>query len=136
WSTYQNLYPSDVQMDFVPLDLEQLTDAFFEQKGLYNGDWDIVHINTHWVARAYETDGLFVLNDSVQTAPPEDYANAWSDSLTGLQNFKGSIYGLPSTTDRSASCCGRTYSKIQKNSGVFKSITARHWRYPKLGMIF
>src|SRR5690606_2627320 len=39
--------------------------------------------------------GLFVLNDLVQTAPPEDYANAWSDSLTGLQNFKGSIYGLP-----------------------------------------
>lgn len=95
WSTYQNLYPSDVQMEFVPLDLEQLTDAFFEQKGLYNGDWDIVHINTDWVTRAYETDGLFVLNDLVQTAPPEDYANAWSDSLTGLQNFKGSIYGLP-----------------------------------------
>src|SRR5690606_33167361 len=81
WEAYQNQYPSDVQMEFVPLDLEQLTDAFFEQKGLCNGDWDIVHINTDWVTRAYETDGLFALDNFVQTAPPEDYPNVWSDSL-------------------------------------------------------
>lgn len=95
WSAYQTLYPSDVQMEFVPLDLEQLTDALFEQKGLYNGDWDIVHINTDWMTRAYETQGLCALNDFLQARPPEDGLNAWSDSLTGLQNFDGGIYGLP-----------------------------------------
>lgn len=95
WNAYQRLYPSDVQIEFVPLDLEQLTDAFFEKQGLYNGDWDMVHINTDWIARAYETEGLYALNDFIQQRPPEDYANAWSDSLTGLQNFDGRIYGLP-----------------------------------------
>lgn len=95
WEAYQRLHPSDVQIEFVPLDLEQLTDAFFEKKGLYNGDWDIVHINTDWITRAYETQGLYALNDFVQAHPPEDYPDAWSDSLTGLQNFDGRIYGLP-----------------------------------------
>src|SRR5690606_1654692 len=39
--------------------------------------------------------GLFALDDFVQTAPPEDYPNIWSNSLTGLQNFNGNLYGLP-----------------------------------------
>ncbi|HLT88540.1 MAG TPA: extracellular solute-binding protein [Sphingobacterium sp.] len=95
WAAYKSQHPSDVQMEFVPLDLEQLTDAFFEKDGLYNGDWDIVHINTDWITRAYDTQGLVALNDFLQANPPEDYDNAWSDSLTSLQNFDGRIYGLP-----------------------------------------
>lgn len=95
WAAYKSLHPSDVEMEFVPLDLEQLTDAFFETDGLHNGDWDIVHINTDWITRAYDIQGLLALNDFLQANPPEDYDNAWSDSLTSLQNFNGHIYGLP-----------------------------------------
>lgn len=95
WAAYQSAHPSDVQLEFVPLDLEQLTEALFEKDGLRNGDWDIVHINTDWIARAYERQGLCALDDFLQANPPEDYEKAWSDSLTALQRFEGRIYGLP-----------------------------------------
>lgn len=95
WSAYQQLHPSDVEMEFVPLDLEQLTEAFFEKQGLQNGDWDIVHINTDWIARAYESKGLRVLNDLIAQNPPEGYDHAWPESLTNLQQFEDRIYGLP-----------------------------------------
>ena len=95
WAAYQRLYPSAVQMEFVPLDLEQLTETFFEKGGLHNGDWDIVHINTDWLARAYDVQGLCVLNDFLQTDPPENYDKAWPASLTALQDFAGQVVGLP-----------------------------------------
>lgn len=95
WAAYQALHPSDVQIEFVPLDLEQLTEALFDQQGLYNGDWDIVHMNTDWMARAYETQGLCALDNFMANHPPEGADQAWPDSLSGLQRFEGQIYGLP-----------------------------------------
>ncbi|PRD54193.1 extracellular solute-binding protein [Sphingobacterium gobiense] len=95
WTAYQTQYPSEIAIEFVPLDLEELTEAFFDNKGLYNGDWDIVHINTDWVTRAYETKGLFALDDLLARNPPEDAGDAWPASLKDLQLFDGHTYGLP-----------------------------------------
>ncbi|CAM3579675.1 extracellular solute-binding protein [Sphingobacterium prati] len=95
WAAYQEVYPSEVEMEFVPLDLEELTAAFFEKKGLNNGDWDIIHINTDWLARAYETNGLSALDGMIVQNPPEDLKGAWSESLQALQRFDEQIFGLP-----------------------------------------
>jgi len=95
WAAYQEIYSSDVEMEFVPLDLEELTAAFFEKKGLNNGDWDIIHINTDWLARAYETNGLSALDGMIVQNPPEDLKGAWSESLQALQRFDEQIFGLP-----------------------------------------
>ncbi|WP_433901543.1 extracellular solute-binding protein [Sphingobacterium puteale] len=95
WAAYQEVYPSEVEMEFVPLDLEELTAAFFEKKGLNNGDWDIIHINTDWLARAYETKGLSALDGMIVQNPPEDLKGAWSESLQALQRFDEQIFGLP-----------------------------------------
>ncbi len=95
WAAYQELYPSDMEIEFVPLDLEELTAAFFENQGLYNGDWDIVHINTDWIARAYETKGLANLDLMLDQYPPEEVGCAWSESLQALQRFDGQVFGLP-----------------------------------------
>lgn len=95
WAAYQQVYPSEVEMEFVPLDLEELTAAFFEKKGLNNGDWDIIHINTDWMARAYETKGLSALDGMIVQNPPEDLKGAWSESLQALQRFDEQIFGLP-----------------------------------------
>ena len=95
WAAYQEIYSSDVEMEFVPLDLEELTAAFFEKKGLNNGDWDIIHINTDWIARAYETNGLSALDGMIGQNPPEDLKGAWSESLQALQRFDEQIFGLP-----------------------------------------
>lgn len=95
WAAYQKVYPSDVEMEFVPLDLEELTAALFEKKGLKNGDWDIIHINTDWIARAYETKGLSALDSMIVQNPPEDLKGAWPESLQALQRFDQQIFGLP-----------------------------------------
>lgn len=95
WAAYQELYPSDMEIEFVPLDLEELTAAFFENQGLHNGDWDIVHINTDWVARAYETKGLANLDLMLDQYPPEEVERAWPESLQALQRFDGQVFGLP-----------------------------------------
>ena len=95
WAAYQEVYPSDVEMEFVPLDLEELTAALFEKKGLKNGDWDIIHINTDWIARAYKTKGLSALDSMIVQNPPEDLKGAWPDSLQALQRFDQQIFGLP-----------------------------------------
>lgn len=95
WAAYQEVYPSDVEMEFVPLDLEELTAAFFEKKGLKNGDWDIIHINTDWIARAYKTKGLSALDSMIVQNPPEGLKGAWPESLQALQRFDQQIFGLP-----------------------------------------
>lgn len=95
WAAYQELYSLNVEMEFVPLDLEELTATFFEKKGLYNGDWDIIHINTDWIARAYETNGLSALDSMLRQHPPEEVEGAWPESLQALQRFAGSVFGLP-----------------------------------------
>ncbi|WP_294185407.1 extracellular solute-binding protein [uncultured Sphingobacterium sp.] len=95
WAAYQALHPSNVAMEFVPLDLEELTTAFFKDKGLYNGDWDIVHMNTDWIARAYDTKGLANLDLMLDQYPPEEVERAWPESLQALQCFDGQVFGLP-----------------------------------------
>lgn len=95
WAAYQALYPSDLEMEFVPLDLEQLTEAFFEKKGLYSGEWDIIHINTDWITRAYETRGVAAMDSMLLQNPPEDEEHAWCESLRALQRFDGRVFGLP-----------------------------------------
>lgn len=95
WHQYKELHAVDADIEFVPLDLEGLYDALFVRQGLRNGDWDLVHINTDWIAQAFEQGGLHVLNEDLDRNPPEDYAGAWSSSLLGFQNFEGQIVGLP-----------------------------------------
>ena len=95
WTAYKTLHPSDVEIEFVPLDLEELTEAFFAKNELHTGDWDMVHINTDWVAKAYESKGLAALDQFIRESPPEDVQQAWPVSLQGLQCFDGQVYGLP-----------------------------------------
>lgn len=95
WIAYQDLHPSDVAMEFVPLDLEELITAFFENKGLNNGDWDIVHMNTDWIARAHSIKGLARLDPMLDQHPPEEVECGWPESLQALQRFDGQVFGLP-----------------------------------------
>lgn len=95
WQYYKETHKVAVEMEFVPMDLEQLYDTLLLKGGLHHGDWDIVHINTDWIAQAYAEGGLCVLNDLLEKKPIADYQNAWSPSLLSFQNFDGEIVGLP-----------------------------------------
>ena len=95
WEQYKQEKQVDYEMEFVPLDLEELYDALFLKKGLENGDWDIAQINTDWLPQASYQGDLVPLNQFIKDNPPEKYENAWSDSLLSLQEFNGQILGLP-----------------------------------------
>lgn len=95
WSRYQTLYPSDTEIEFVPMDLEELYTALFQKKGLQNGTWDIAHVNTDWITEAYETGSLQPLDQYLINKPPQGGTNAWAPSLMELQRFDGKLYGLP-----------------------------------------
>ena len=95
WQSYKESHNIAIDMEFVPMNLEQLYDALLVRDGLHNGEWDIVHINTDWIAKAYADKGLYVLNDFLDTQPVEAYNNAWSPSLLSFQNFDGEVVGLP-----------------------------------------
>lgn len=95
WASYKAIAPAEMTIEFVPMDLEQLQQALLEHDGLQNGDWDLVHLNTDWLAQAYEEGGLYGLEDFIQADPPEGGAAAWSPSLLALQTFGDALYGLP-----------------------------------------
>lgn len=95
WSRYQAMYPSDIQMEFVPMDLEELYAALFQKDGLQNGSWDIAHVNTDWITEAYEKGCIQPLDEYIKKQPPEGGIDAWAPSLTKLQQFEGHFYGLP-----------------------------------------
>lgn len=95
WEQYKQEKQVDYEMEFVPLDLEELYDALFLKKGLENGDWDIAHINTDWLPQASYQGDLVPLNQFIKNNPPEKYEIGWSESLLSLQEFNGQIMGLP-----------------------------------------
>ncbi|SFC14716.1 multiple sugar transport system substrate-binding protein [Parapedobacter composti] len=95
WQTYRETSGTGLEMEFVPMDLEELYFHLFTRDGLMDGSWDIVHINTDWIAQAYARGGLAALNLYLESRPPEAYGTAWCESLSGLQNFDGKIVGLP-----------------------------------------
>ena len=95
FADYKKLNPQAPDIEFVAMDLEELYDALFEQKGLQNGDWDIVHINTDWISQAHHMNGLTPLNSFLERKPIEGGTESWAESLMDLQRFDGMLYGLP-----------------------------------------
>lgn len=95
WAAYQEQFAPAVAMEFVAMDLEELYSTLFAKQGLKDGTWDLVHLNTDWITEAYESNGVYPLNELVQSNPPEGGTDAWSPSLMELQTFDGQLYGLP-----------------------------------------
>ncbi len=95
WSAFEERTNSGLRPEFVPLDLPELHEALFERNGLKNGDWDVVQINTDWLAECDAAAALTDLAPWLEQHPPEDYPSGWTPSLLGLQNFDGVVGGLP-----------------------------------------
>lgn len=94
WEEFNKESGSAHDMEFVPMDLEELHASLFDRQGLKGGDFDIVHLNTDWLTRAYAEGGLLTLNDHLTEpfSPPEQ---VWSEALCRFQDFDGNIVGLP-----------------------------------------
>lgn len=95
WKAFAAETGSNLELDFVPMDLHPLHEALFESGGLKDGTWDIAQVNTDWMAEAREAGVLENLKPFIADNPPAGFPEAWSPSLLGIQDFGDSILGLP-----------------------------------------
>lgn len=89
WQKYKEVYPSDLEMDLVPLHLPELHQAILTK------DFDVAHVNTDWLAETWETGCLENLAPYVAKQPPQDYPHGWPEALLKLQTFPNGLAGIP-----------------------------------------
>lgn len=95
WDDYCAETGCTLKAEMVPMDLEQLYQSTITDEGLYNGHWDIAHINTDWLHEAWTSGSLENLKPYIRRNPPEGFPQGWSLSLLAMQEFEGAIAGLP-----------------------------------------
>ena len=95
WADFVRESGCPLVLQAVPMDLHPLYDATLGNGGLTAGEWDIAHMNTDWIAEAYRSGAIAPLNALLDAAPPAEYPDGWSASLQGVQNFDGTVVGLP-----------------------------------------
>jgi multiple sugar transport system substrate-binding protein len=95
WQAYCNKTGCTLQLEAVPMDLPLLHDTILGKEGLLNGDWDIAHLNTDWIAEAHAKGAIEDLAPYIQKRPPDDFPGGWSKSLLGMQAIRDQVVGLP-----------------------------------------
>ncbi|MFY0628341.1 MAG: extracellular solute-binding protein [Reichenbachiella sp.] len=96
WEAFCQSTGCTLTLEAIPMDLHPLYEATLgKEDGLVKGKWDIAYLNTDWITEAKENGKLWKLNDMINEKPPEEFPEGWSDSLLGMQNFDGDIYGIP-----------------------------------------
>ncbi|WP_146404290.1 extracellular solute-binding protein [Planctomycetes bacterium CA13] len=95
WEAYCKQTGCQMQLDAVAMDLHDLHEATIGSGGLHDGDWDIAHVTTDFIAEAHATDSLLNLRSRLNLKPPHDFPAGWSESMLGFQDFGDSIVGVP-----------------------------------------
>ena len=96
WKAFCKQTGCTLTLEAVPFELHPLYDATLgKEDGLLKGDWDIMQVNTDWIAEAGESGKLIDLRPYIDATPPIGGLQAWSDALTDIQTFGDKIIGLP-----------------------------------------
>ncbi len=95
WASFCQTSNVDLTLEAIELDLHPLYETLFENNGLQKGEWDVAFVCTDWLAEAHQSNALLDIHTHLQTHPPTDYPNGWTDSLLRLQTFNTQILGLP-----------------------------------------
>jgi multiple sugar transport system substrate-binding protein len=85
----------DVRAELQPLELNELHERLFDQRGLADGSLDITFLSTDWLAEAQAAGLIEDLTSHLVRAPVDGFPQGWSPSLLGLQSFAGGFWGLP-----------------------------------------
>lgn len=90
WKSFQAKTGTDIQPEFIALDLPQLHEQ------IINGDYDVAHVNTDWIAQCHATNAVEDLSPYIKESPPQDYPMDWHHAQIELQTFDdGKILGIP-----------------------------------------
>lgn len=95
WESFCAVSGCTLTLDAVALDLNPLVETLFTEGGLKDGTWDVAFIVTDWLADAVASGSIMDLSPFMATGPVADYPEGWAPSLTGMQQFGGSVVGLP-----------------------------------------
>jgi len=95
WKAYRQQTGCALELDAVAMDLHPLHDAILGSGGMKAGDWDVVLINTDWIAEAWESGALENLKSHVDRNPPQDFPHDWPQSLLRHQTYGGNLAGMP-----------------------------------------
>ncbi|MBB6429529.1 extracellular solute-binding protein [Algisphaera agarilytica] len=95
WDAFCAQTGCTLKFDPVPMDLHPLYDALIGDSGMKNGDWDVAHLNTDFIAEAHHQGALLNLKPFIEQNPPHDFPSGWTDSMLGFQDFGDAIVGLP-----------------------------------------
>ncbi len=96
WKSFCEETGCTMELEAVPMDLKPLYESTLgEENGLIKGQWDVVHINTDWIAEANKKNCLEDLSPWIEKQNPVDYPQGWSNSLLNMQKFDDRILGLP-----------------------------------------
>lgn len=95
WSHFEREARTGLALDHVPLDLQPLEDALFTSGGMSNGEWDLAFVNTDWIAAVHAQQCAVDLAPLLESEPPEDYPEGWTESLLRLQRIGPTVLGVP-----------------------------------------
>lgn len=91
---YREQHP-EVEIEAVPLVLDDLHREMLQQEGLKSGAWDLGLVVTDWLAEAVETGALEELTPRLAAAPVPDWPQGWARSIVEPVEFGSRVYALP-----------------------------------------
>src|SRR5690348_13679220 len=83
---YRELHPH-VEIEAVPLVLEDLHRTMFRDEGLKTGAWDLGLVVTDWLPEAVECGALEELTPWMAAAPVPDWPQGWARSIVEPVQF-------------------------------------------------
>lgn len=91
---FRQQYP-DVDFQIDPIDPEALYERMIAQHGVLSPDYDVFLGLTDWLPELIKMGGLATLNSYLESSPPPDWPEGWSESMKGLQrDEQGRIFAM------------------------------------------
>jgi multiple sugar transport system substrate-binding protein len=95
WEAFEAVAHTGLTLDLVALDLHPLEETLFAVNGMRDGDWDVAFIATDWIASMHAQGCALDLSALLESDPPENFPQGWTDSLLRLQRIDGAVLGVP-----------------------------------------
>ncbi len=95
WESFESSFKTGLKLEAEAYDLAALSDALFTPHENKSGPWDLIFLNTDWVAAAHSGNCLIDLAPYLKKDPPDGFPDGWTPSLLRLQNIDGFIAGVP-----------------------------------------
>jgi multiple sugar transport system substrate-binding protein len=95
WENFEATFKTGLELELYSCDLGALSDVVFSEQQKDSAPWDVIFINTDWVAAVHAGNKVVDLQPFLDADPPEGYPEAWTSSLLRYQDVNGFVTGLP-----------------------------------------